>query len=84
MISRELGTRIRQLREKKRWSQAYLSKKCHCSITTIQRAEFGSDKVGYGTLFKIASALGVSIDYLKDGKEPKSPELDEIEKTFQR
>jgi len=81
---KELGTRIRQLREKKRWSQFALAKKSKVSTTTVQRIETGSDKVAYGTLFKIANALGVSVDYLKTGQEPKTPELDEIEKTFER
>ena len=81
---KDLGTRIRQLRQKKRWSQEFLAKKSGTSAPTIQRLEFGSGKVGYNTLFKIADALSVSVDYLKTGQEPKTPELDELEKTFER
>lgn len=81
---KELGTRVKQLREKKRWSQDVLAKKSGTSAPTIQRLEFGSGKVGYITLFKIADALNVSIDYLKTGTESKAPELKEIEQLFNR
>jgi len=81
---KELGTRIKRLREKKRWSQFVLGKKSKVSTTTVQRVEAGSDKVAYGTLFKIASALKVSVDYLKTGEEAKPPELTEVEEILQR
>ncbi len=81
---KELGTRIKQLRDKKRWSQFILAKKSKVSTTTVQRIEVGSGKVGYSTLFKIADALKVSVDYLKTGAESKAPELKEIEETFDR
>lgn len=81
---KELGTRIKRLREKRRWSQDILAKKSGTSAPTIQRLEFGSGKVGYSTLFKIADALKVSVDYLRTGTEPEAPELKEIEETFHR
>lgn len=81
---KELGTRIKQLRDKKRWSQFILAKKSKISTTTVQRIETGSGKVAYSTLFKIADALKVSVDYLKTGAESKAPELKEIEETFHR
>jgi len=81
---KELGTRIKQLRDKKRWSQFILAKKSKISTTTVQRIETGSGKVAYSTLFKIADALKVSVDYLKTGAESKAPELKEIEETFER
>lgn len=79
-----MGTRIKRLREKRRWSQDILAKKSGTSAPTIQRLEFGSGKVGYSTLFKIADALRVSVDYLKTGEEAKSPELTEVEEILQR
>jgi len=84
MLIREVGTRIRRLRDSKRWAQRELAKRAKVSLSTIQRIEFGSDRIAYGTLFKIADALGVSVDYLKTGKEPKAPEWQELEEAIDR
>jgi len=81
---RDLGTRIKKLRDKKRWSQQTLAEKSGTSTPTIQRLESGSTKVYSSTLFKVADALGVSVNYLRDGKEAQAPELKEVEETIQR
>lgn len=57
--------RIKELREKRRWSQDELAKRAGVARTNIIRLENDKDVVTTtDTLQKIADAFGVSIKYL--------------------
>ena len=55
---RELGVRIRDLREQKNWIQKDLAEHAGLPIRTIGRIERGEVDVRLSTLSRIAKALG--------------------------
>jgi DNA-binding XRE family transcriptional regulator len=62
-----LGKRIRQLREKKGWSQAAFADKCGVTIRYIVKIEQGESNLPFTTIIAIAKALGVTAFALLDG-----------------
>ena len=66
-----LGSRIRELRLIKGWTQTELARRSGVSQPTISAYETDSDKDHkVDVLFRIAGALQVSPDYLRTGKGP--------------
>lgn len=63
-----VGDRVRECRRSRKWSQAELAKKANISQVTISHVENNlSDQSKF--LPQLASALGVSSEYLLSGKE---------------
>jgi len=56
---KQVGTRIRQLRNDKEWSQTELGYQSELDKSVIQRIERGTDNSTLKTLLKIADALDV-------------------------
>lgn len=53
--------RVRELRQRRRWSQAELGRRAGVASTTVNRIERGETaSVTFGTLEKLARALDVS------------------------
>lgn len=66
-----LGSRIRELRVAKGWTQNELARRSGVSQPTISAYENDADKDHkVDVLFRIAGALQVSPDYLRTGKGP--------------
>jgi transcriptional regulator with XRE-family HTH domain len=64
-----IGTRVRELREAKDWSQQTLSDESGLHLNTIKNIESGKrEDVGLASLNDIAAALGVTLEYLVGGK----------------
>jgi putative transcriptional regulator len=63
-LSRKLGKRIVQLREKKNWTQSDLARACIKDRQSIERLESGKTNPTLYTLSEIATALEVSISEL--------------------
>lgn len=61
MDNRGFGTRIRQARQARGWSQEELGARANVSRPTIARIERGDD-VSTATLVKVASALGLTVE----------------------
>ncbi|NMR32098.1 helix-turn-helix transcriptional regulator [Arthrobacter sp. SF27] len=61
MDNRGFGTRIRQARQSRGWSQEELGARADVSRPTIARIERGDD-VSTATLVKVASALGLTVE----------------------
>ena len=59
-IKKLVGQRIRELREKKGWSQEKLAEHADLDRTYIGRIERGEKNIGLENLVKIARALGSS------------------------
>lgn len=57
-------TRLKELREKRHMSQAFLGIELNMSQNTISRYETGEREAGYAELVAIADYFGVSVDYL--------------------
>ena len=68
MIGLTVGDRVRECRRSRKWSQAELAKRASVSQVTISHVENNmSDQSKF--LPQLASALGVSSEYLLSGKE---------------
>src|ERR671916_2466048 len=67
----DIGERVENLRHLRMWTQARLARKAGVSPTTVSGIETG--KIGrphFGTLGKLARALGVAPQELLDSREP--------------
>ena len=60
----EIGMRIRRQREYAGMTQEQLGEACDLSTSFIGHIERGSRKLSVESLYKLASVLGVSVDYL--------------------
>ena len=74
----KVGARIRELRIKKKMSQADLSEKAHVSLPHISAIELGKTQMLLGTFLNIAEALQISSDALL---RPDIPEVNIIYQT---
>lgn len=64
-----LKDRIKELRSKKKWTQAELAKKINVSQQTIGSWEVGRAEPSSDALSTLAKLFEVSVDYLLNGKE---------------
>ena len=67
----DIGERVENLRRLRMWTQARLAREAGVSPTTVSGIETG--KIGrphFGTLGKLARALGVAAEELLDSREP--------------
>lgn len=64
-----LKDRIKELRSKKKWTQAELAKKLNVSQQTIGSWEVGRAEPSSDALSTLAKLFEVSVDYLLNGKE---------------
>ena len=59
-----METRLRELREKKGYTQWKVAMDLHLNQNSISRYEKGEREAGYELLIKFADYYGVSIDYI--------------------
>jgi transcriptional regulator with XRE-family HTH domain len=64
MTSRQMGKRLKQLREAKHLSQAALAKRARLSREYVLRLEAGQQDPSLSTLTALAKALGVPVTAL--------------------
>lgn len=64
MFNIEVGIKIRELREKSKWSQAELGRKINKSKSTISLYESGAKIPPGDVLIEMATLFNVSLDYL--------------------
>ncbi len=62
-IDAHVGSRIRARRIGLQMSQARLGQALGVTFQQVQKYENGSNRVGASTLFRVATALGMSLDY---------------------
>jgi transcriptional regulator with XRE-family HTH domain len=67
-ILRQFGNRVRELRQKRSWSQEELAHRCQLDRSYIGGVERGERNVSLVNVHKIAKALGVRIRSLFDGE----------------
>lgn len=63
-ILESFGTRVREARAARDWTQEDLSAKSGLAVVQISRIERGVREIRLTTLLKLASALGVTTDEL--------------------
>lgn len=64
---KELGSRLRELREARSWSLKRLSSESSVSVATIQKLEAGNASPSLVTFLALAEALGEPVDRLISG-----------------
>ncbi len=68
-----IGAQIRALRVAKGWSLAELARRVGTSTPTLHRYESGWDRFELATLWRVARALGASLEIRLLPREPSSP-----------
>jgi transcriptional regulator with XRE-family HTH domain len=66
-VVRKVGRRIRELRQKRDWSQEKLAEEARLHRTYIGQVERGEKSIGVENLVRIARALGVHTSSLVVG-----------------
>jgi transcriptional regulator with XRE-family HTH domain len=59
-----LGERVKEMRERKAWSQGHLADAAGLNIRTVQRIEAG-ESCSYETMLSLSAALGVDVSQLE-------------------
>lgn len=59
-----INNRLRELRERKHYTQLKVALDLHLNQNSISRYENGSREAGYDLLIRFADYYGVSIDYI--------------------
>jgi transcriptional regulator with XRE-family HTH domain len=72
-LERRVGGQIQAARRYRGWSLRELAKASSLSLTTVHQIEAGRTSPGLGTLQALATALGVPMGVLFDGREPAAP-----------
>ncbi len=70
-----IGTRIREIRKAKKWTQAVLAEMSGVEPSNISHIERAATKVSLPTLMNIANALEVTLDELVYGNLVKSSHI---------
>jgi len=66
-VVRKVGRRIRELRQKRGWSQEELAEEANLHRTYIGQVERGEKSIGVRNLVRIARALGVGANSILRG-----------------
>ncbi len=73
---RDLGEKLKKLRESRKWSQEYLAKRAGVTKSAISTYEQGVRTPSSDVLCAFAKAFGVSADFLLGLTEHRSVDLD--------
>lgn len=68
-IDAHVGSRVRARRIELGLSQAALGRHLGVTFSQVQKYEKGSNRIGAGRLYRLATLLGVSVQYFFDGLE---------------
>ena len=74
-VAQYIGSRIRDKRKQRGWSQKALAERVGLAFQQIQKYESGANRVNSITLFQISQALEVPIGYFYDGLEGNKEDL---------
>lgn len=76
-MKEEIGSRIREIRERKGWTQDDLAREARMSKSFLSEIETGKRSLGTETLLKVAAALGASVEYLATGVRAQGVDFSE-------
>ena len=72
MNKEEIGKRIKELREKRNWSQVFVSEKLHIDNSVLSKIESGKRDLEAPLLYKLADLFEISADEIRGIKNKKS------------
>lgn len=67
-MERYLGAKIKELRQSRNWTQAYLAERLNKSVSTVSGYESDAHLVPTDVLISIAELFGISLDALLGSK----------------
>lgn len=85
IVSQELmdmGNRVRQFRNKRRWSQEKLAEEVDISLNTVSRIECGQTRMSIEVFMRLVQALDVDAELLLFGKIPDRRKRDDTRIQF--
>lgn len=71
-FNREIGSRIRQIREYSKFTRENLAEMANNSVQFLADIETGRKSMTVKTLKKLSESLSISSDYILSGKSPDS------------
>jgi transcriptional regulator with XRE-family HTH domain len=77
-----VGQRMRQLREKRGWTQAYVAEKLNIKTNTLTNYELEKRGLTEEMIVKVADLFGVSVDYLLGRVNIPDAVLTAMERSF--
>ena len=77
-LAEDIGTRIRQLRLSRGWSQAELARRMGINKSVIGYYELGGRFPTCENLIKLGNAFSVSVDYLLKGDQAEPRGMEEL------
>lgn len=77
-----IGKRMRQLREKRGWTQAYVAEKLNIKTNTLTNYELENRGLTEEMIVKVADLFGVSVDYLLGRVNIPDAVLTAMERSF--
>jgi transcriptional regulator with XRE-family HTH domain len=77
-----IGKRMRQLREKRGWTQAYVAEKLDIKTNTLTNYELENRGLTEEMIVKVADLFGVSVDYLLGRVNIPDAVLTAMERSF--
>src|SRR5437763_16648400 len=80
-ISKDLGSRLRQARERKGFTVRGLARYVGVSPSLVSQIERGRVMPSVGTLYSLANELGLVVDDLFSGAQPRGKKSDRSEMT---
>lgn len=69
-MERYLGAKIKELRQSRNWTQAYLAERLNKSVSTVSGYESDAHPIPTDVLISIAELFGISLDALLDLERP--------------
>lgn len=72
-LERRVGGQLQAVRRHRGWSLRELAEASGLALTTVHQIETGRTSPGLGTLQSLATALGVPVGALLDGRGPTAP-----------
>lgn len=69
-MERYLGAKIKELRQSRNWTQAYLAERLNKSVSTVSGYESDAQPVPTDVLISIAELFGISLDALLGLERP--------------
>lgn len=85
IVSKELmdmGNRVRECRNKRRWSQEKLAEEADISLNTVSRIECGQTRMSIEVFMRLVQALDVDAELLLFGKIPDREKRDDTRIQF--
>lgn len=70
-MERYLGAKIKELRQERNWTQAYLAERLNKAVSTVSGYESDAHPIPMDVLISMAELFGISLDAMLDIEKPE-------------